>query len=60
MLVEVADSLWIILRTNLSLLASAIGTLFSVILGGGHAVFKFLFHTVIYIFPINYHNILYN
>lgn len=46
MLLEVADSLWILLRTNLTLLASAIGTLVSVILGGGHAVLKFLFHTV--------------
>lgn len=46
MLLEVADSLWILLRTNLSLLLSAIGTLVSVLLGGGHAVIKFLLNTV--------------
>lgn len=46
MLWEVADSLWMLLRTNLTLLLSAVGTLVSAILGGGHAVLKFLFHTV--------------
>lgn len=45
-LLEVADSLWILLRTNLSLLISAFGTLFGVLLGGGHAVLKFLFNSV--------------
>ena len=46
MLMEVADSLWLLVRTNVSLLASVFGTLFSALLGGGHAVIKFLFHTV--------------
>lgn len=46
MLMEVGDSLWILLRTNLSLLFSAFTTLFGVLLGGGHAMIKFLFHTV--------------
>ena len=46
MLLEVADSLFILLRKNISLLLSAIGTLVSVLLGGGHAVLKFLFNTV--------------
>ncbi|XP_021711693.1 transmembrane protein 245 isoform X4 [Aedes aegypti] len=54
MLLEVADSLWILLRTNLTLLASAIGTLVSVILGGGHAVLKFLFHTIIFFTTLYY------
>ncbi|XP_065088791.1 transmembrane protein 245 isoform X2 [Ochlerotatus camptorhynchus] len=54
MLLEVADSLWILLRTNLTLLASAIGTLVSVILGGGHAVLKFLFHTIIFFTTLFY------
>ncbi|XP_055589999.1 transmembrane protein 245 isoform X2 [Uranotaenia lowii] len=54
MLLEVADSLWMLLRTNLNLLASAFGTLFSVILGGGHAVLKFLFHTIIFFTTLYY------
>ncbi|XP_039451729.1 transmembrane protein 245-like isoform X6 [Culex pipiens pallens] len=54
MLLEVADSLWMLLRTNLTLLASAIGTLVSVILGGGHAVLKFLFHTIIFFTTLFY------
>ncbi|XP_053691930.1 transmembrane protein 245 [Sabethes cyaneus] len=54
MLVEVSDSLWMLLRTNLTLLASAVGTLVSVILGGGHAVLKFLFHTIIFFTTLFY------
>uniref|UniRef100_U5EIK1 Putative conserved plasma membrane protein n=1 Tax=Corethrella appendiculata TaxID=1370023 RepID=U5EIK1_9DIPT len=54
MLIEVADSLWMLLRTNLSLLLSAFGTLFSVVLGGGHAVIKFLFHTIIFFTTLFY------
>ncbi|XP_055616155.1 transmembrane protein 245 isoform X2 [Toxorhynchites rutilus septentrionalis] len=54
MLLEVGDSLWILLRTNLTLLVSAIGTLVSVILGGGHAVLKFLFHTIIFFTTLYY------
>lgn len=48
MIMEVGDSVWLIVRTNLTLLLSAIGTLFSVILGGGHAVLKFLFNSIIF------------
>jgi hypothetical protein len=46
MLLEVADSLWILLRTNINVLMSLFSSMFSVVLGGGHAVIKFLFHTV--------------
>jgi hypothetical protein len=46
MLLEVADSLWILLRTNINVLMSLFSSLFSVVLGGGHAVITFLFHTV--------------
>lgn len=45
-LLEVADSIWILLRTNLSVLLSFCGTLFGVLLGGGHAVLKFLINSV--------------
>ncbi|XP_058467349.1 transmembrane protein 245 [Malaya genurostris] len=54
MLLEVSDSLWMLLRTNVTLLVSAIGTLVSVILGGGHAVLKFLFHTIIFFTTLFY------
>ncbi|XP_052868293.1 transmembrane protein 245 isoform X2 [Anopheles cruzii] len=54
MLWEVADSLWMLLRTNLTLLLSAVGTLVSAILGGGHAVLKFLFHTIIFFTTLFY------
>ncbi|XP_035775576.1 transmembrane protein 245-like isoform X5 [Anopheles albimanus] len=54
MLWEVADSLWMLLRTNLTLLLSAVGTLVSAILGGGHAVLKFLFHTIIFFTTLYY------
>lgn len=53
-LMEVSESLWLVLRTNLSLLLSAVGTLFSVVLGGGHAVIKFLFHTIIFFTTLYY------
>lgn len=46
MLMEISDSLLIVLKANLSLLFSTITTLFSVVLGGGHAMLKFLFNTV--------------
>ncbi|CAO1419189.1 unnamed protein product [Diamesa serratosioi] len=54
MLMEVGDSLWILLRTNLSLLFSAFTTLFGVLLGGGHAMIKFLFHTIIFFTTLYY------
>lgn len=48
MIMEVGDSVWMIVRTNLTLLLSAFGTLFSIVLGGGHAVIKFLFNSIIF------------
>jgi predicted PurR-regulated permease PerM len=53
-LLEVAESIWLVLRTNLSLLLSAVGTLFNVVLGGGHAFIKFLFHTIIFFTTLYY------
>lgn len=46
MLMELSDSLWIVLKANLSLLFSTFTTLFSVLVGSGHAMIKFLFNTV--------------
>ena len=45
-LMEVSDSLWIVLKANLNLLFSTFTTFFGVILGGGHQIFKFLFNSV--------------
>jgi hypothetical protein len=46
MLMEVGDSLWIVLKANISLLFSTITSLFSVLIGSGHAMLKFLFNSV--------------
>lgn len=46
MLLEVGDSIWLLVKTNISVLLSAFTTFFGAILGGGHAVLKFLFHSV--------------
>lgn len=45
-LMEVSDSLWIVVKANINILFSTFTTLFSVLLGGGHAMIKFLFNTV--------------
>lgn len=46
MLMEVGDSLWIVLKANITLLFSTITSLFSVLIGSGHAMLKFLFNSV--------------
>lgn len=46
MLMEVSDSIWMVLKANLSLLFSTLTTLFSVLLGSGQTMLKFLFNSV--------------
>lgn len=46
MLRDVMDSLWIILQKNMYLLGTVFGSIFSVLLGGGHAVVTFVVDTV--------------
>lgn len=46
MLMEVSDSLWIVLKANISILFSTFTSLISVLLGGGHAMITFLFNSV--------------
>lgn len=46
-LLEVIDSIWLIVKQNLNILTSITGTLSSIILGGGSAVVEFLLNTVI-------------
>lgn len=49
-LLEVTDSLWLIIKTNLNILTSFIGTLLSLFLGGGQAVITFLVNSVFNLF----------
>lgn len=46
MLMEVTESVWLIVKQNLSTLTSIFGTLLSLFLGGGQAVFTFLVNAV--------------
>lgn len=46
MLMEVSDSLWIIVKANLTIIFSATTSLLSVVLFSGHAMVKFLFNAV--------------
>lgn len=46
LLTDVGDSIWLVLKANMSLLFSTTTTLFSVVFGGGQAMIKFLFNTV--------------
>lgn len=43
---EVGDSVWIVLKANMSLLFSTTTTLLSVLFGGGQAMIKFIFNVV--------------
>lgn len=45
-LLEVIDSVWLIVKQNLNILTSITGTLSSIIMGGGSAVIEFLLNTV--------------
>lgn len=45
-LLEVTDSIWIIVKQNLNVLVTIFGSLFSLILGGGNAVIAFLINAV--------------
>lgn len=49
-LLEVTDSIWLIVKTNLNILTSFIGTLLSLFLGGGQAVITFLVNSVFNLF----------
>lgn len=46
MLLEVTDSVWLIVKQNLNILTSIFGTMLSMLLGGGHAVITFLVNSV--------------
>lgn len=46
MLLEVTDSVWLIVKQNLNILTSIVGTMLSMLLGGGHAVITFLVNSV--------------
>ena len=46
LLMEVGDSIWMVLKANMSLLFSTATTLFSVVFGGGQAMIKFIFNIV--------------
>lgn len=54
MIMEVVDSLWIIVRKNMYLLGSMFGTIFSFLLGGGHVVITFIVNTVIFFTALFY------
>lgn len=45
-LLEVTDSIWIIVKQNINVLVTFVGALFSLLLGGGHAVITFLIDAV--------------
>lgn len=45
-LLEVTDSIWIIVKQNLNVLVTIFGSLFSLILGGGNAVIAFVINAV--------------
>lgn len=45
-LMELMDSVWLIVKTNLNILTSFVGTLLSMFLGGGQAVITFLVNAV--------------
>lgn len=46
MLMEVTESVWLIVKQNLSTLTSIFGTMLSLFLGGGQAVITFLVNAV--------------
>lgn len=45
-LLEVTDSIWLIVKQNLNVLVTIFGSLFSLLLGGGNAVITFLINAV--------------
>lgn len=45
-LLEVTDSIWIIVKQNLNVLVTIFGSFFSLLLGGGNAVITFLINSV--------------
>ncbi|CRL07378.1 CLUMA_CG020355, isoform A [Clunio marinus] len=53
-LLEVSESLWIVLKANLSLLFSTITSLLSVLLGSGQTMIKFIFDTIIFFTTLYY------
>uniref|UniRef100_A0A1L8D908 Putative conserved plasma membrane protein n=1 Tax=Nyssomyia neivai TaxID=330878 RepID=A0A1L8D908_9DIPT len=54
MLKDVMDSLWIILQKNMYLLGTVLGSIFSVLLGGGHAVVTFVVDTIVFFTALFY------
>lgn len=51
---EVMDSVWLIVKKNLDILTSLIGTLLSMFLGGGHAVITFFINSVKFLFHFSF------
>lgn len=45
-LLEVTDSIWLIVKQNLNVMVTIVGSLFSLLLGGGNAVIAFLINSV--------------
>lgn len=45
-LLEVTDSIWLIVKQNLNVLVTIVGSLFSLVLGGGNAVIAFVINSV--------------
>ncbi|GAB0092494.1 transmembrane protein 245 [Sergentomyia squamirostris] len=54
MLRDVLDSLWIILQKNMYLLGTVFGSIFSILLGGGHAVVTFVVDTIVFFTALFY------
>ncbi|XP_037025969.1 transmembrane protein 245 isoform X3 [Bradysia coprophila] len=53
-LMELMDSVWLIVKTNLNILTSFVGTLLSMFLGGGQAVITFLVNAIIFLTALFY------
>lgn len=51
---EIGDSVWIVLRTNLTLLFSIITTSFGVLISSGHFMLTFFFNSVIFFTTLYY------
>ncbi|XP_055313309.1 transmembrane protein 245 isoform X2 [Sitodiplosis mosellana] len=53
-LLEVTDSIWLIVKQNLNVLVTIFGSLFSLLLGGGNAVITFFINAIIFLTALFY------
>ncbi|XP_031616738.1 transmembrane protein 245 isoform X2 [Contarinia nasturtii] len=53
-LLEVTDSIWLIVKQNINVLLTIVGSLFSLLLGGGNAVITFLINSIIFLTALFY------